>query len=135
MKDRIQNSFAKQGLMQTMGAKLEAIEKGKVIISCPFNPKLTQQHGYFHAGVMTSIVDSACGYAALTIMAENREVLSVEFKINFLKPAKTDQLIAIGQVLKVGRTLTICEGWVYDKTQTILIAKMTATMIAVGEVV
>ena len=131
MYERIKQSFDKQGLMKTLGAQLEEVEKGKVKITCQFSEALTQQHGFFHAGVATSIVDSACGYAALTMMPENTEVLSVEFKINFMKPAKTDKLIAVGRVLQSGRTLTVCEGYVYDSKEEKLIAKMTATMIAV----
>jgi uncharacterized protein (TIGR00369 family) len=131
MYDRIKESFDKQGLMKTLNAKLVSVEKGEVKISSEFSEGLTQQHGFFHAGVATSIVDSACGYAALTIMPEDMEVLSVEFKINFMKPAKTDKLIAVGKVLQSGRTLTICEGYVYDSTEEKLISKMTATMISV----
>lgn len=131
MYEKIKQSFAKQGLMKTLNAQLAEIEKGQVKITCEFSEALTQQHGFFHAGVATSIVDSACGFAALTLMPENSEVLSVEFKINFMKPAKTDQLIAIGKVLQSGKTLTICEGYVYDSTEEKLIAKMTATMITV----
>lgn len=131
MYEKIKQSFDKQGLMKTLNAQLAEVEKGRVKITCEFSEALTQQHGFFHAGVVTSIVDSACGYAALTMMSENTEVLSVEFKINFMKPAKTDKLIAIGKVLQSGRTLTICEGYVYDSKEEKLIAKMTATMIAV----
>lgn len=131
MYERIKQSFDKQGLMRTFNAHLTAVETGQVKITCAFSDALTQQHGFFHAGVITSIVDSACGYAALTMMPEDTEVLSVEFKINFMKPAKTDKLIAIGKVLQSGRTLTVCEGYVYDSKEEKLIAKMTATMIAV----
>ncbi len=133
MYDRIKQSFDKQGLMKTLNAQLAEVEKGQVKITCEFSEALTQQHGFFHAGVATSLADSACGYAALTMIPENTEVLSVEFKINFLKPAKTDQLIAIGKVLQSGRTLTICEGYVYDSKEEKLIAKMTATMIAIQQ--
>lgn len=131
MQERIKQSFYKQGLMATLNANLISVEKGLVKISCEFSENLTQQHGYFHAGAATSIVDSACGYAALTLAAEDSEVLTVEFKINFLKTAKTNKLIAIGKVIQPGKTLTVCEGFVYDETETILIAKMTATMITV----
>lgn len=133
MYEKIKQSFAKQGLMKTLNAQLAEVEKGQVKITCEFSEALTQQHGFFHAGVATSIVDSACGFAALTLMPETAEVLSVEFKINFMKPAKTDQLIAIGKVLQSGKTLTICEGYVYDSTEEKLIAKMTATMITVQQ--
>jgi uncharacterized protein (TIGR00369 family) len=131
MYDRIKENFDRQGLMQTLNAQLQEVKKGLVKITCPFSEALTQQHGYFHAGVLTSIVDSACGYAALTHMPPDREVLSVEFKINFLRPANTARIIATGTVLQSGKSLTICEGHVYDETETKLLAKMTATMIAI----
>lgn len=129
--DRIKSSFARQGLMNTLGATLDKVESGVVQISCAFNEALSQQNNYFHAGVLTSIVDSACGYAALTLAPEGKEVLSVEFKINFLRPANTSKIIAIGKVIHAGKTLTVCEGSVYDETGVKLIARMTATMITV----
>ena len=119
--------------MKTLNAQLAEVEKGQVKITCEFSEALTQHNGFFHAGVITTIVDSACGYSALTTMPENANVLTVEFKVNFMKPANTDKLIAIGKVLQSGRTLTICEGYVYDSNQEKLIAKMTATMIAVQQ--
>jgi uncharacterized protein (TIGR00369 family) len=133
MLERIKRSFDKQGLMKTLNAQLAEVEKGQVKIICEFSEALTQQHGFFHAGVATSIVDSACGYAAFTMMPDDVEVLTVEFKINFMKPAKTDKLIAVGKVLQSGKTLTVCEGYVYDSSEEKLIAKMTATMIAVKQ--
>lgn len=133
MNERIKQSFEKQGIMKTFGAQLAEVEKGQVKITCEFSEALTQHNGFFHAGVVTTILDSACGYAALTTMPENANVLTVEFKVNFLKPAKTGKLIAIGKVLQSGRILTICEGHVYDSSQEILISKMTATMIAVQQ--
>lgn len=117
--------------MKTLGATLQSVEKGKVKIAVPFQDSLIQQHGYFHAGVLTSIVDSACGYAALTVAPGGCEVLTVEFKINFLKPAKADKLIAIGEVVQSGRTLTISEGTVYNETEDRVLAKMMATIITV----
>jgi uncharacterized protein (TIGR00369 family) len=129
--DRIRRSFARQGFMRTAGATLEAVEPGTVTIACPFNDGLTQQHGLFHGGLLASLADVACGYAALSMLAAGREVLTVEFKINFLKPAKTDGVIAVGQVVQSGRTLTVCEGSVFDATRTRLLAKVTATMMSV----
>lgn len=133
MKQRIQQSFNKQGLMKTFDAQLVEVEKGQVSISCNFSERLSQQNGFFHAGVITTIADSACGYAALTTMPEHADVLSVEFKINLLKPALTDKIIAVGKVLQAGKKLTVCEGYVYDSTQEKLIAKMTATMICIQQ--
>jgi uncharacterized protein (TIGR00369 family) len=129
--DRIRQSFDRQGLMRTLGATLESVESGTVTVACVFDERLTQQHGLLHGGVLASLVDVACGYAALTVMPENREVLTVEFKINFVKPAKTDRLIAVGQVVHAGRTLTVCEGSVFDSTRARLLARMTATMISI----
>jgi uncharacterized protein (TIGR00369 family) len=131
MYEKIKQSFDRQGLMKTFNARLISVEEGQVKITCEFSEKLTQQHGFFHAGVATSIVDSACGYAALTMLKDNYEVLTIEFKVNFLKPAKTNKLIAIGKVLQSGKTLTVCDGFVYDETETKLIAKMTATIISI----
>ena len=117
--------------MRTLGARLESVESGVVTITCGFEEGLTQQHGAFHGGVIASLVDVACGYAALSMMPEDREVLTVEFKVHFLKPAKTDRVIAVGQVVQSGRTLTVCEGSVFDATRTRMLARMTATMMAV----
>ena len=127
--NKTEESFNRQGLMRTLGATLEGVEHGKVTIAVPFQDSLTQQNGYFHAGVMTSVLDTACGYAALTTLAEGNEVLTVEFKINFLKPAMASQLIAIGQVIQSGKRLVVCEGTVYDETKEKVLAKMMATII------
>jgi uncharacterized protein (TIGR00369 family) len=129
--ERIRESFDRQGFMRTLGAVLDSIESGTVTISCGFEDGLTQQHGLFHGGVVASLVDVACGYAALSLMPEDREVLTVEFKVHFLKPAKTDRVIAVGQVIQTGRTLTVCEGSVFDASRTRMVARMTATMMAV----
>ena len=128
---RIRDSFNRQGFMRTLGAVLESVESGTVTITCGFGDGLTQQHGLFHGGVVASLADVACGYAALSVMPADREVLTVEFKVHFLKPAKTDRLIAVGQVLQAGRTLTVCEGSVFDATRTRTLARMTTTMMAV----
>jgi len=117
--------------MRLLGANLESVEPGTVTITCGFDERLTQQHGLLHGGVLASLVDVACGYAALSMMPANREVLTVEFKIHFLKPAKTERLIAVGQVVQAGRTLTVCEGSVFDRDRTRVLARMTATMMAI----
>ena len=117
--------------MRTIGAVLESVEPGTVTITCGFDEGLTQQHGLFHGGVVASLVDVACGYAALSVMPPDREVLTVEFNVHFLKPAKTDRVIAVGQIVQAGRTLTVCEGSVFDATRTRILARMTATMMAV----
>ncbi len=128
---RIESSFTKQGLMKTLNASLDKVENGLVQISSTFDETLSQQHNFFHAGVMTSIADSACGYAALTLAPYDKDVLTVEFKINFMKPANTTKIIAIGKVIQSGKTLTVCEGNVYDASGQKLIAKMTATIMTI----
>src|SRR5262245_40483823 len=117
--------------MKTLGAEIESVEPGKVTLTCAFAEGLTQQHGPLHGGVLARLADGACGYAALSMMPVQREVLTVEFKIHFLKPAQTDRLVAVGQVLQSGRTLTVCEGSVFDATRTRVLARMTTTMMAV----
>lgn len=129
--EKIEMNFNKQGLMHTLNATLDKVESGVVQITCKFDERLSQQHKFFHAGVMASIADSACGYAAMTRIPLDKDVLSVEFKINFMKPAKTNKLIAVGKVVQSGKTLTVCEGKVYEETGQILIALMTATMMTV----
>ena len=131
MIDRVQNSFKRQGFMRSIGAVLEAVEAGTVTISCAAGETLTQQHGLLHGGVLASLADVACGYAALSLMPENKEVLTVEFKINFLKPASTERVLAVARVVQSGRTLTVCEASVFDSSQTNVVAKMTATMMSV----
>jgi uncharacterized protein (TIGR00369 family) len=130
---RIAASFSAQGFMSTLGAELVSVAPGEVRIVFTPRPELTQQHGYVHAGAVTSVVDSACGYAALTVMPAGCEVLSVEFKVNFMRPASADRFIAIGKVIKSGKTLTVCQGEVIGErgTQREIIALMQATMICV----
>ncbi len=110
---RVRASFARQSMMTTLGAFLERVVPGEVDIALPFRAELTQQHGFLHAGVTTSIADSACGYAALTLMPPEAAVLTVEFKVNLLAPAAGQLFIAHGRVLKAGRTLTTCSGEVF----------------------
>jgi uncharacterized protein (TIGR00369 family) len=126
---RIKDSFDKQGFMKTLGAEIIHIEEGKVVIACTKNEGLTQQHGFFHAGVLTTIADTACGYAALSVAPEDADVLSVEFKINLMRPAVSDKIIATGTVLKSGKTLVFCEGVVTDESETTVFAKILATII------
>lgn len=107
---RIEDSFAAQGLMATIGARLALVEDGEVHIELPFSSTLSQQHGYLHAGATTSIVDSACGYAALTKAPEGFEVVAAEFKLNLLRPALGLRFLAIGKVVNAGKLLTVCTG-------------------------
>lgn len=131
MEEKIRSSFAKQGFMQTLGARLACVKEGEVRIECDRTGGLIQQHGYLHAGVLASLADSACGYAALTMMPAEAEVVSVEFKINLLRPATSEKVVATGRVFKAGRTLTVCDGLVTDASGETVFAKMTATMMRV----
>jgi uncharacterized protein (TIGR00369 family) len=127
----VRESFAQQGFMDTLGATLTAVNAGQVTIEMPVSPSLSQQNGYVHAGATTAIVDSACGYAALTLLPPNSEVLTVEFKVNLLSPAQGIKLRAIGRVLKPGRTLTVCQGELFGVSEAgeeKLCAVMTATI-------
>lgn len=110
---RIDKSFRSQGLMETLGCRLTKIEAGFVEIEMPFSDKLSQQHGFFHAGALASAVDSAGGYAAATLFGPDDGVLTVEFKLNLMSPADGDLIIARGEVIKPGRTLTVTQGHVY----------------------
>lgn len=107
--DRVAASFARQGIMGLLGARISRIEPGLCEIHLPYRSDLTQQHGYFHAGVTSTIADSAGGYAGFTLFPADSAVLTVEFKINLLAPADGELLIATGRVIRAGRTLTVCE--------------------------
>lgn len=130
---RVRESFARQRLMETIGARLASVAPGEVVITLPFRADLTQQHGFLHAGIVTSIVDSACGYAALSLMNDDSDVLSVEFKINLLAPARGESLRAHGRIVRAGRNLTVCTGDVFasDGGEEKLVATMLATMMSV----
>jgi uncharacterized protein (TIGR00369 family) len=110
IQQRITASFGAQGMMETLGAKLALVADGEVHIALPFSNHLSQQHGYVHAGAITSIVDSACGYAALTRAPPDYEVVTAEFKINLLRPALGKHFLAVGKVRSAGKLLTICTG-------------------------
>lgn len=110
LQKRISESFNAQGLMATLGARLARVENGEVHIELPFSRSLSQQHGYLHAGATTSIVDSACGYAALTQAPEGFEVVTAEFKLNLLRPAIGQRFLAVGKVVNAGKLLTVCTG-------------------------
>jgi len=111
--ERVRRSFDRQGLLKTLGARLERVEPGEVDIALPCAPHVLQQHGFVHAGATISIVDVACGYAALTLMPPGAAVLTAELKVNLLAPAEGERLVARGRVVKPGKTLTVCQGDVY----------------------
>jgi uncharacterized protein (TIGR00369 family) len=132
---RVRESFSKQNLMKTIGATLTKVLPGEVEILLEFREDLTQQHGFIHAGIVATLADTACGYAAFSLMASDAAVLTVEYKINLLSPAIGESLIACGKVTKPGRTLTVCSGDVFaekvgDKK---LVATMLATMMSIRD--
>lgn len=109
----MRESFARQGMMKHLGAELVSLEPGAAEIRTAFRPELTQQHNYFHAGVTGAIADSACGYAAYTLMPADSTVLTVEYKINLLAPADGEELIARARVVRSGKTLKVCSADVF----------------------
>ena len=135
VRERIRASFDRQGLMRHLGARLTDIAPGRVVITLPARPEVTQQHGYFHAGASSAIADSAGGYAAFTLFPEDATVLTVEYKINLLAPAVGDHIEAVGTVLKPGRTLTVCQLEVFavQDGQRKLVAAGQQTLICLHE--
>ncbi len=131
----VRGSFARQGLMSHLGAALTAVGPGAVEIEVAYRPQLTQQHGFFHAAVTTAIVDTACGYSALTLMPAGSEVLTVELKINLIAPAEGERLFARGRVIRSGRTITVCQGDAYGVRGGVQThcATMTTTMMRVDQ--
>ena len=132
--DEIKQSFAKQTIMGLIGAELTRVEPGVIEITLPYRADLTQQHGYLHAGIVTTIADSASGYAAYSLMPPNSEVLSVEFKVNLLRPAKGETFSAVAEVVRSGKTLTVVRADVFamDRERRDLVATMLGTMICLS---
>jgi uncharacterized protein (TIGR00369 family) len=132
----IRKNFARQSIMALIGAELSLIEPGVVEINLPYRKDLTQQHGYLHAGIVTTIADSAAGYAAYSLMPAGSEVLSVEFKVNFLRPAKGAAFVARAEVIKPGKTLTIVRADVFGVSETgtkELVATLQGTMFCIAQ--
>ena len=130
---RVRASFARQGAMQTIGATLAELAPGRAVIELPWAQGLTQQHGFLHAGMVATALDSACGYAASTLMPADAGVLTIEYKINLLAPAQGQRFRMEGLVLKPGRTITVAEGRAYaqDEGREKLVATMTATLMTI----
>lgn len=130
---RVRDSFARQGVMGTLGARLQRVQPGEVEIALDWAPGLTQQHGFLHAGVVSTALDSACGYAGFTLMAPDAAVLTIEFKVNLLAPARGQHFRMVGRVVKPGRTITVTEGQAFaiDGGRETLVATMGATLMAV----
>jgi uncharacterized protein (TIGR00369 family) len=131
--DRTRAAFAAQGFMRSLGARLVELAPGRCVIECAFRTDLTQHHGLFHAGVLTTLADNACGFAAMSLLPEGGEVLSVEFKTSFLRPGAGAAAVARGEVLKSGRTLSFCRADVVMRDtagRETLAATMLATMMS-----
>jgi uncharacterized protein (TIGR00369 family) len=135
VEQKVRDSFGRQALMATIGAELTSVTPGAVEIRLPFGRHLTQQNDFLHAGIIASILDSACGYAALSVAPERVEVLSVEFKINLLAPAVGEAFIARAQVKRAGKTLTVCtaDAFALNQRNEKLVATMVATIMNVSQ--
>lgn len=131
--DRVRSSFARQSAMATIGAELTLVTPGIVEIEMPFSDQLTQQHGFLHAGVISTALDSACGYAAFSLIADNSSILTIEFKVNLLAPGKGERFLFRGSVTKPGRTIIVADGQAYAiSDEAKLIATMTGTMMIIS---
>jgi len=132
---RVRASFDRQQFMATIGARLARVAPGEVDIALTRRAELVQQHGFLHAGVLASAADSACGYAALSLMPAGAAVLSIEFKVNLLAPAAGDKFLARGRVIRAGRTVTVCWGEVVslDGENEKVVATMVGTMMTVRD--
>ncbi len=137
---RIREGIGRQTLLTTLGISIAELAIGRVVLDLPYRADLCQQNGYVHAAAITAIADSACGYAAASLMPEDRDVLTVEFKVNLLSPARGDRFRAVGEVMRAGRTLTVCSAeviaWADDgdghpQASLARVALMQATMMAV----
>jgi uncharacterized protein (TIGR00369 family) len=134
--DRVRANFARQSTMATLGVTIARLAPGEIELAMPYQPAYTQQHGFMHAGIVTTALDSACGYAAFSLMPAEAAVLTVEFKTNLLAPAKGERFLFRGRVVKPGRTLTVCEAQAValaGNAEERLVATMTGTLMALFE--
>lgn len=133
-KNKVLNSFARQPAMHTLGIEVSSLEPGRIELAMPYNAEFTQQHGFIHAGILSTALDSACGYAAFSLMDDDAAILTVEFKTNLLAPADGEKFIFRAEVMKPGRTLSVVNAIAYaikNNTKK-TIATMTATMMAIS---
>lgn len=132
-KDKVIESFQRQEIMKTLNASILDVRPGEIEIDLPYQKSLTQQHGFIHAGIVSTILDSACGYAAFSLMPEDAAVLTIEFKINLLSPAQGERFRAIGKVKKAGKNITVTEGEFFAITENgeKLVATMVGTIMAI----
>lgn len=131
--EKVRESFNRQAIMKTVNATISSVTPGRVEIEFPFQANLTQQHGFIHAGIVSTVLDSACGYAAFSLMPEEAAVLTIEFKVNLLLPAQGERFRAVGLVQKSGRTISVTEGELYAQSNGAekLVATMTGTILAI----
>ncbi len=131
--ERVTQSFAKQGAMHTIGARLVKVQTGEVEIRLPMTAAISQQHGFLHAGILSTALDSACGYASSTVMPASSGVLTIEFKVNLMAPGDGEEFIMIGTVTKPGRTIVFAQGQAFAVKQgkQKLIATMSTTCMVV----
>lgn len=128
--EKVRLSFASQQVMRTIGAVLTSIEPGAVEIKMPYREDLTQQHGFIHAGIVSTVLDTACGYAAFSLMPEGAAVLTVEFKVNLLAPAQGEMIKVRAEVKRAGKNITVCsaDAWAIEASQSKIVATMLATV-------
>ena len=130
MAERVRASFGRQAMMATLGARLSAVERGRVELIVDHDDRFTQQHGFMHAGAVAAVLDSACGYAAFTVMPPDAAVLTAAYTLNLLAPAAGRQFVMTGEVVRAGRTLVVCHGEAFAAGAATPIAVMQATMMA-----
>jgi len=128
MRERVRASLDRQGMMRTLGVELTSIERGRVQMVLRHDDRFTQQHGFLHAGAVSAVLDSACGYAAYSVMPPEASVLTVTFTINLLAPAAGQQFTIAGSVVRAGRTLVVCRGEAFADDAAVPFAVMQATM-------
>jgi uncharacterized protein (TIGR00369 family) len=130
---RVRDSYARQAVMETIGARLVRVAPGEVDLELPFRADLTQQHGFIHAGILATVLDSACGYAAFTLMPADAGVLSIEFKVNLLAPAEGERILVRGRVVRAGRTISVCtaDAYAVRDGRERHVTTMTATLMTV----
>ena len=134
-RSRVEASFNQQQVMKTLGVKIESLQPGEIELMVPYGVAYTQQHGFMHAGIIATVLDNACGYAAFSLMPDDAAILTVEFKTNLLAPARGERFLFRGKVVKPGRTITVCEAQAFavGGGEEKLVATMTGTLMALFE--
>jgi len=134
-RSRVEASFNQQQVMKTLGVKIESLQPGEIELMMPYGVAYTQQHGFMHAGIIATVLDNACGYAAFSLMPDDAAILTVEFKTNLLAPARGERFLFRGKVVKPGRTITVCEAQAFavGGGEEKLVATMTGTLMALFE--